>query len=45
VGIEIPRKLELEEEDLLRRFAEVRGEEVAAADEGFFSRFKTAFKN
>jgi molecular chaperone DnaJ len=45
VGVEIPRKLELEEEDLLRRFAEVRGEEVAAADEGFFSRFKTAFKN
>ena len=45
VGVEIPRKLELEEEDLLRRFAEVRGEEVAPADEGFFSRFKTAFKN
>ena len=45
VGVEIPRKLELEEEDLLRRFAEVRGEDVAAADEGFFSRFKTAFKN
>ncbi|CAN5428525.1 molecular chaperone DnaJ [soil metagenome] len=44
VGIEIPKKLEDEEEDLLRRFAEVRGESVAPADEGFFTRFKTAFK-
>ncbi|HTO01572.1 MAG TPA: J domain-containing protein, partial [Microthrixaceae bacterium] len=45
VTVDIPKKLEYEEEDLLRRFAEVRGEEVASADEGFFSRFKTAFKN
>lgn len=44
VNIDIPKKLEYEEEELLRRFAEVRGEEVASADEGFFSRFKTAFK-
>ena len=44
VGIEIPRKLEFEEEELLRRFAETRGENVAPADEGFFTRFKTAFK-
>lgn len=45
ISVEIPKKLEYEEEELLRRFAEVRGEEVASADEGFFSRFKTAFKS
>jgi molecular chaperone DnaJ len=44
VGVEIPKKLEVEEEELLRRYAEVRGEDVAPADEGFFTRFKTAFK-
>jgi len=44
VGVEVPKKLEDEEEELLRRFAELRGEDVAPADEGFFSRIKTAFK-
>ena len=44
VGVEIPTKLDEESEALLRNYATVRGEEVAPADEGFFSRFKTAFK-
>jgi len=45
VGIEIPRKLEPAEEEILRRFASERGEDVAEADEGFFSRLKAAIKN
>lgn len=45
IGIDIPSKLEFEEEDLLRRLAEVRGDKVTPVDEGFFSRVKTAFKN
>ncbi|MEI2639802.1 MAG: molecular chaperone DnaJ [Microthrixaceae bacterium] len=45
VGIDIPSKLEFEEEDLLRRFAAVRGDDVTPVDEGFFSKVKTAFKS
>lgn len=45
VAIDIPKKLEFEEEDLLRRLAEVRGDKVTPVDEGFFSRVKTAFKS
>jgi molecular chaperone DnaJ len=44
VRVDIPTTLDEESEDLLRRFATVRGEDVAPAEEGFFSRFKTAFK-
>ncbi len=44
VGVEIPTKLDEESEALLRNYATVRGEDVAPAEEGFFSRFKTAFK-
>ena len=44
IGVEIPTKLDEESEALLRNYATVRGEEVAPAEEGFFSRFKTAFK-
>ena len=44
VRVEIPTTLDEESEDLLRRYATVRGEDVAPAEEGFFSRFKTAFK-
>jgi molecular chaperone DnaJ len=44
VNVQIPTSLDEESEDLLRRFATVRGEDVAPAEEGFFSRFKTAFK-
>lgn len=44
VRVEIPTSLDEEADDLLRRFATVRGEDVAPVEEGFFSRFKTAFK-
>lgn len=44
VRVDIPTTLDEESEDLLRRYATVRGEDVAPAEEGFFSRFKTAFK-
>jgi molecular chaperone DnaJ len=44
IGVEIPTSLDEESEDLLRRYAIARGEPVAEPDEGFFSRFKTAFK-
>ena len=42
--VETPSDLTEEEEDLLRRFAELRSEHVAPADPGFFSRVKSAFK-
>lgn len=44
VRVEVPTSLDPESEDLLRSYAMVRGEEVAPPEEGFFSRFKTAFK-
>jgi len=36
--------LQPEEAELLRRLAELRGDEVAPADEGFFTRLKSAFQ-
>jgi hypothetical protein len=33
-----------EEEDLLRQLAELRGEEVAPPDRGFFDRVRSAFQ-
>jgi hypothetical protein len=33
-----------EEEDLLRQLAELRGEDVAPADDGLFARIRSAFK-
>jgi len=44
ITVDTPDALSSEEEDLLRRFAALRGEEVAPADEGFFSRIRSAFK-
>jgi molecular chaperone DnaJ len=44
VVVDVPEKLTDEQEELLRRFAELRGEAVAPADEGFFSRLRSAFK-
>ena len=41
--VETPSKLTDEEAELLRRFAELRGEDVAPADEGFFSKIRSAF--
>lgn len=39
----VPTELNDEQEELLRRLAEISGEEVASADKGFFSRIKSAF--
>ncbi len=44
INVDIPTSMDEESEDLLRRYATVRGESVAEPDEGFFSKFKTAFK-
>ena len=44
VNVRIPTTLDEESEDLLRQYAVVRGEPVAAPKEGFFSRFTTPFK-
>ncbi len=45
VTVDIPTSLDEESEDLLRQYAIVRGEEVAPPEDGFFSRFKTAFRS
>jgi molecular chaperone DnaJ len=42
--VETPTSLSREQEDLLRRLAEERGEAVAPADHGLFSKIKSAFK-
>jgi molecular chaperone DnaJ len=44
IDVEVPERLKPEEAELLRRLAELRGEDVAPADEGFFSRLKSAFQ-
>jgi molecular chaperone DnaJ len=44
VVVDIPEHLTDDQEDLLRSLAELRGEEVAPADTGFFSRIRSAFK-
>jgi molecular chaperone DnaJ len=44
VDVDVPQDLSPEERDLLTRFAELRGEDVAPADEGgFFSRIRSSF--
>ncbi|HUS61778.1 MAG TPA: molecular chaperone DnaJ [Acidimicrobiales bacterium] len=44
VQVEVPTALTKTEEELLRRLAEERGEEVAPADTGFFAKIRSAFK-
>jgi molecular chaperone DnaJ len=44
VVVETPTELTREEEDLVRRLAVLRGEEVTAADTGLLSRIRSAFK-
>jgi molecular chaperone DnaJ len=44
VVVDPPEDLTAEQEELLRRLAELRGEAVAPADTGFFSRIRSAFK-
>ncbi len=43
-SVETPTDLSREEEDLLRQLAELRGEEVAPAETGLFSKIRSAFK-
>jgi len=42
--VAVPIDLDAEEEELLRQLAERRGESVAPADAGFFSRIRSAFR-
>jgi molecular chaperone DnaJ len=44
VVVDTPDGLTKEQEDLLRRFAELRGESVSAADPGLMSKLRGAFK-
>ncbi len=44
VVVDVPTDLTLEQEDLLRQYAARRGEDVAAADAGFLSRIRSAFR-
>jgi molecular chaperone DnaJ len=44
VVVEVPTDLTPEQEDLLRQYAELRGDDVAAADAGFLSRIRSAFR-
>lgn len=43
VMVTVPKTLTDEEENLVRRLAELQGHDVAPADKGFFSRIKSAF--
>ena len=43
VAVDTPTDLEPEVEEALRQIAALRGDEVAPADKGFFSRIKSAF--
>ena len=42
-ALPISTQLDDESEELMRRFAELNGDEVAPADKGFFKKIKSAF--
>ncbi|MGV3760309.1 MAG: J domain-containing protein, partial [Actinomycetota bacterium] len=44
VLVDVPTELGEREEELLRQLAEERGEAVAPAEEGFFSKIRSAFR-
>ncbi|MGY6500324.1 MAG: molecular chaperone DnaJ [Acidimicrobiales bacterium] len=44
VHVDVPSDLSSQEEEILRRFALARGDEVAPADEGFLAKIRSAFK-
>jgi molecular chaperone DnaJ len=44
VAVDTPSEVSRDEEELLRRLAELRGDEVAPADTGFLSKIRSAFK-
>ena len=43
VALDVPKKLSHEEQELLRRWAELRGEQVASGGRGLFHRVRDAF--
>ncbi|MEY2420837.1 MAG: molecular chaperone DnaJ [Acidimicrobiaceae bacterium] len=44
IVVDTPTELSGEQEQILRQLAELRGDDVAPADSGFFSRIRSAFK-
>ena len=44
ITVDVPARLTKEQDELVRRLAAERDEEVAPADEGFFARIKSAFR-
>jgi len=44
VAVQMPERLDDEQEELLRRLAELRGEEVAPKEAGLFSKIRSAFR-
>jgi molecular chaperone DnaJ len=44
VHVDVPTDVGEEEEELLRQIAELRGDQVAPTDAGFFSRIRSAFR-
>lgn len=44
VTIDIPKKLDVEQMELMKQFAEARGDEIVPVDDGFLSKMKTAFR-
>ena len=44
IDVDVPGRLTAEEDELVRQLAELRGEEVAPADRGFFQRVRSAFQ-
>ena len=44
IVVDVPDDLSPEEQEVLRRFAELRGEDVAEPDTGLFSKIRSAFK-
>lgn len=44
IVVDTPTSLSAEEEEVLRRFAALRGDDVAPEEQGFFSKIRSAFK-
>ncbi len=44
IVVQVPDDLTAEQEELLRRYAELRGDDVAPAEPGFLSRIRSAFR-
>ena len=44
VVVDTPKDVSADEEELLRRLAELRGDAVAPPDTGFFSKIRSAFR-